>query len=167
MSIKTTQQKVTHALPDEPEVLAAIGRIALRHGQLDNQLKMLIRSLTGVSKEEALDATRRNGSSELRDRINKLARKRLGEGTPLVKLQALLTRAAQATEKRNQLLHGVWGTDLDGNLMIRGDTNNFDKAPSVEELEKLDDIIISILVDVVEARMNGFLFDALQNTKRD
>jgi hypothetical protein len=35
-------------LPEDQEVLAAIGKIALRHGQLDYALKMAVRSLAGV-----------------------------------------------------------------------------------------------------------------------
>ena len=53
-------------LPDDQQVLAAIGKIALRHGQLDYVLKMAVRSLTGVSIDEALDATERQLSRELR-----------------------------------------------------------------------------------------------------
>jgi hypothetical protein len=108
-----TSPLVTHALPDDKNVLAAIGVIALRHGQLDNQLKMLIQDLSGVTKEEALGATARNGSKELRDRVRKWARGRLGEGTALIKIQTLRTEAARLTTRRNDLLHGIWGTELD------------------------------------------------------
>ena len=46
-------------MPEDPAVLAAVGKIALRHGQLDHVLRMTIKSLTGVSMNEALDATAR------------------------------------------------------------------------------------------------------------
>ncbi|MDE2228548.1 MAG: hypothetical protein KGL11_05850 [Alphaproteobacteria bacterium] len=93
------ERRVSHRLPDDRRRLSAIGMIALRHGQLDNQLRMLIKDLTDVTKKEALDATVRDGSRELRYRIRKLAKRRLGDGTALVKLQALLTQAGRATTR--------------------------------------------------------------------
>src|ERR1700737_3647452 len=56
----------THALPKDEQLLAAIGRIALTQGQLDNALRMAIKDLADVTKEQALDATARPGSGELR-----------------------------------------------------------------------------------------------------
>src|SRR5262249_42307728 len=109
-----SDKTVGHALPTDKKILAAVGTIALRHGQLDNGLKMIIRDLTGVSTLDALDATAREGSRELRARILKLARQRLGEGPALVRLQALLTRARRASDKRNELMHAICGTELDG-----------------------------------------------------
>jgi hypothetical protein len=64
-------------LPDDPSVLAAIGTIALRHGQLDNALKMAVGSLTGVSIDEAVDASEGQVSGELTSRVRGLAKKRL------------------------------------------------------------------------------------------
>jgi hypothetical protein len=162
MTRQTEGENVGHALPSDDKILAAIGNIALRHGQLDNALRMTIGDLTGVEKTEALDATARDGSRELRDRIRRLARQRLGEGTPLVRLQAILTRAARATAKRNELLHAVWGTELDGGPMMRGDDHKFRPTPSIQELKALDAEIANILVDLIDARFNGFLFEALK-----
>ena len=80
--------------PKMNQSLATIGKIALRHAQLDNQLRMTIKDLAGVTQNEALDATARQGSSELRKRVQKHGRKRLGEGQALVRLDDLLQRAA-------------------------------------------------------------------------
>ena len=49
-------------IPDDPSVVAAVGRIALRHGQLDYILRMTIKTLGGLSIQDALDATARLGS---------------------------------------------------------------------------------------------------------
>jgi hypothetical protein len=87
-------------MPEDPAVLAAVGKIALQHGQLDHVLRMTIKSLTGVSMKEALDATARQGSRELRERIRKLARRRLGEGVGLVQLEANLERAGDGEAQR-------------------------------------------------------------------
>ncbi len=84
------EARPTHALPDDRELLAAIGRIALTQGQLDNALRMTVKDLAGVTQEEALDATVRQGPRDLRERVRKLGRKRLGEGPTLDRLDALL-----------------------------------------------------------------------------
>jgi hypothetical protein len=157
---------VTHGLPEDEKILAAIGIIALRHGQLDNALRMMIKDLTGVDQTEALDATAREGSRELRERIRKLARQRLGEGEALVRLQALLTRAERATGKRNDLMHAVWGAELDGGPMIRGDDHEFRPAPTVAELKDLGHEIARILDDLTQARRDGFLLEALKKPAR-
>ena len=62
----------------EPDVLQAVGRIALRHSQLDHMLKLTIKSLSGITVQQALHATAFEGSTVLRERIRKLARKTLG-----------------------------------------------------------------------------------------
>ena len=96
-----------YGLPRDKKVLAALGTIALRHGQLENAMKMVIKDLAGVSKQDALDATAMQSSRELRDRIRKLAKQRIGEGPALVQLDALLHRAKLAADKRNELLHST------------------------------------------------------------
>ena len=101
-------------LPEDQRVLAAIGKIAIRHGQLDYSLRMAVRTLAGIEITEALDATARQTAGELRRRVRRLAQKRLGEGDALVRLDALLNRARGAAEKRNGLLHGLWAHELDG-----------------------------------------------------
>ena len=82
---------VTFHVPDDQELLAAFGEVALRHEHMNHILKMTIKSLAGLTPAEALAATKYEGSGQLRERIRKIARKRLGEGTPLLKLQARKT----------------------------------------------------------------------------
>jgi hypothetical protein len=148
-------------LPDDPQVLAAIGRIAIRHGQLYYHLKMTVRSLSGVTIDEAIDATERQGSRELRVRVRKLARKRLGESEALVRLDALLGRAARATERRNKLLHGLWAQELDGDAVLRTEGREFKPIPSVADLNVVADELAQIAKDLLLARLDGFLRDAL------
>jgi hypothetical protein len=154
---------LTHALPKDEKSLAAIGRIALVHSQLDNQFRMTVKDLVGVTQEEALDATARQGSGELRKRIWKLGRTRLGDGPALVRLQALLQRASRATEGRNQLLHSVWGRDPDGRGdYLRGEDHRFQLAPTAKELEETLIELMAVLADFVEGRLRGFLDEALK-----
>src|SRR5690349_10431417 len=100
----------SYGLPKDAKILSAIGVVALRQGQLDNALKMLVKTLANVTREEALDATAMQGGRELRERVRRLAKQRLGEGPALVKIDALLSRARVSTDERNEVLHSFWGT---------------------------------------------------------
>jgi hypothetical protein len=95
VSFRGSETLIYMHVPEDPAVVGAVGRIALRHGQLDYILRMTIKTLGGLSIQDALDATARLGSRELRERIRKLARQRLGEGAPLLRLEAILQRAAK------------------------------------------------------------------------
>jgi hypothetical protein len=161
--LSTAPEKLTYHLPKDERLLATIGTIALRHAQLDNALRMTVKDLAGVTKQEGLDATARQGSRELRERVRKLGRKRLGEGEALVRLDALLQRAARVTERRNQLLHSVWGRDTDGRGdYFRAEDHSFQPAPEVKELEKLLIELTSLLADFLDAaRSGGRLYEAL------
>jgi hypothetical protein len=150
-------------LPDDHQVLAGIGKIALRHGQLDYGLKMAVRSLAGITIREAIDATARQSSRELRDRVRRLARKRFGEGDVLVRLDAILERSRRATESRNELLHGLWAIELDGGPVMRTHGHEFRPIPPVAELEAVADDLAQIAKDLNFARLEGFLRDALSN----
>lgn len=146
--------------PGDP-ILVAIGKIAIRHGQLDYSLKMTVRTLAGISIIEAVDATERESSRALRDRVRKLARKRLGESVTLVRLDALLTRARKATERRNELLHALWAHELDGDPVMRSEGTAFRPIPAVRELEDVAGEMARITAEIMEARLNGFLHTAL------
>jgi hypothetical protein len=148
-------------LPQDQQVLAAIGKIALRHGQLDYALKLGVKSLAGISIAEAIDATARQTSHELRERVRRLARKRFGEGDVLVRLDAILERSRRATETRNQLLHSLWAHELDGEPVIRRQGYEFQRIPTVTELEAVADDLAQIANDFTVARLDDFLRDAL------
>ena len=156
----------TYGLPKSEKMLAALGRIALRHSQLDNALKMIVKDLVGVTKEEALDATAKQMSGELRGRVRKLAIQRLGECSALVKLDALLQRAQRATDRRNDWFHKTWGTEKASTrdtmrVVIRDASHTFQKAPTVKELMALVEELEILIDDIISAR-DGFLFEALK-----
>jgi hypothetical protein len=150
-------------IPKDPSVVGAVGRIALRHGQLGYILRMTVKTLSGLSIQDALDATARLGSRDLRERIRKLARQRLGEGAPLLRLEAILQRAAKATDRRNHLLHTLWAHELDGAPVIRDEDNHTFKAiPTPAELDAVADALAEIATELNTARLDGFLFEALK-----
>lgn len=148
-------------VPEDKELLAAYGELSLRHEHLIHILRMTIKSLAGLDVTEALDATAYDGAAKLRDRIRTLARHRLGEGEPLLKLQALLERCKRATEKRNDFIHSVWGKELDGEAFRRTNDHSWQPLPTIEELNSLGKDILMLTNQLNEARLTGFLAEAL------
>ena len=152
-------------IPNDQNILTIIGIISLRHSHLDHVLRMTIKSLVGVTVEEALDATKYEGSATLRRRIRKLARQRLGEGKPLVQLQALLTRCERATKKRNRLIHSIWAQELDGDVFVQTENHDWESIPTFISLDKLSDELLRLTQELNAARLDGFLFEALDGNK--
>ena len=152
---------ITLDTPTDPALLAAVGKIAICHGRLDYILRMTVKSILNVSKREALDATDRQGSRELRKRVRKLAKQKFGESETLVRLDALLTKSRQATDRRNELLHNLWAYDWDRGPVIRDDDHTFRRVPAVAELDALADKLAIIASELLEAQLNGFLKEAL------
>jgi hypothetical protein len=145
----------------DPDLLAAFGELTLRHVHLTYILRMTIKTLTEVEVVEALDATALDSSSLLRERVRKLARKRFGEGSALVKVQALIERCRRATEKRNDYVHSVWAQELDGAAMRRDSRNAWQSIPTIAELSGLSQEILGLTQELNHARLEGFIFEAL------
>ena len=157
---------ISFHVPDDKELLSAIGVVTLRHEHLNHILKMTIKTISGLSPAEASFALKYEQSSSLRRRINKLARKELGEGQALLKLQAILGRAEKVTKKRNKLIHGLWAKELDGDPGIMDDPGELKPLPSVEELNQLSIEIAEITQELNEARLEGFLKEALNERSK-
>jgi hypothetical protein len=87
--------------------------------------------------------------------VRKLARKRFGESQTLVHLDALLTRARRATERRNELLHALWAHELDGDPVMRSVGSEFRPIPAVRELEEVAGEMARITDEIMEARRSG------------
>jgi len=143
-------------------LLAEFGRIGVLHSHLDYILKMTLRSLTGVSIEEIRLATNYEGSSSLRGRIKKIARKRVGDGAVLIKLQALMERCKQVTAKRNALVHGVYATERFGEPIMSGPDWSWIAQPTLKELQALSVEIERLTNEINDARFRGYLADALK-----
>lgn len=157
---------VTFHVPENKEILAALGVVTLRHEHLNHILKMTIKSIAGITPEEASYALKYEGSRSLRDRIKRLARKELGEGKALLKLQAILGRAEKATENRNRFIHGLWAKELDGDPGLLGDVGELNPLPTVEELENLAVEIAAITQELNDARLLGFLREAIDGRSK-
>jgi hypothetical protein len=161
-----TSKMIMFHVPKDPELLAALGVVSLRHEHLNHILKMTIKSIANLTPAEAVDATQFEGSRSLRERVRKLARQKLGEGEPLLKLQALLTRAGRLTDQRNKLTHGLWAKELDGDLGVMGVFGELLPLPSVNELKTLAGEIEALTKEFNNARLEGFLKVALEGMEK-
>ena len=148
-------------IPEDAKFLEMIGAISVAHGHLDYVLRMTIKTLTDVEINEALDATEYEGSAILRKRIRQLARKCFGEGPVLVKLQALMTRCEHITKDRNDLIHQICAKELDGEVKMQGKDRSWNPLPTIEELEVLQRKIMDLTMELNEARLEGFIHEAL------
>lgn len=148
-------------IPEDKEFLSGVGKVALLHEQLNYILRMTIRTLSCLKVAEALDATASDTAARLRERIKKLARQRLGEGEPLLKLQALLERCKRATEKRNELIHSIAARTLDGAPILEGRGQLSRPLPKVAELSALAECLLNLIEELNRARFDGFLHAAL------
>ncbi len=153
---------IYYAIPEDQAILAKVGAIALRHSQLDHALVMTIKSLAGLTVNQAVDALSRTGSAELRQRVRKLARQRLGEGQALLKVEALIERCGRATSKRNELLHSVWARELDGEHVMTHEQHGWVPLPSEEQLLELEITLESLVYELNHVRLQGFLREALE-----
>ena len=161
MSSTVETKMVNFHMPEDAATRAALGAVTVRHSQLDYILRMTVKTISGLSLKDALDATEGDGSAYLRDQVKKLAKKRLGDGTPYNRLRALLTRCRQLTKKRNAYVHGVYGKYLDGDPMI-STYEGWKHQPTVAELEQLAQEIFALTVELNKARFSGgFLAEAL------
>jgi hypothetical protein len=148
-------------------VLQAIGAVTVRHAQLDRQLQMVIKTLMKVSVAEAVDATARDSSSTLRDRIRGLAKQTFGDGQTLVRIQALMQRAKRLTTERNECVHRVCARDIDGTkAQMIAEDHTMKPYPTVKELTALAADLHALTNELNHARLEGFIAEAMREKKR-
>lgn len=153
--------------PDIPDkdTQAALGVVAIRHGHLEYILKMTVKSLCGLSIEEALKETNKLNAARLRKRIESEAQAILKEGDTLEWLIEMLRRSWQASDLRNTVIHNIWAKELDGPLLMQNDDYTWRPAPTVQELQLLSDEIQAITKEINTSRLDGKLFAMLEEKK--
>lgn len=154
---------ISFHVPEDKDLLSELGVLTLRHEHMNHILKMTIKSLAGLTPEEAVHALKLEGARSLRQRINKLAKRGLGEGKPLLKLQSLLGQAGNLTERRKNYVHGIWAKELDGDAGIWDVPGEMAPLPTVSDLEKLGKDIEELTIELNHARLDGWLNDAINS----
>lgn len=157
---------ISFHVPEDKELLSALGVVTLRHEHLNHILKMTIKSIADITPEEAFYALKYEGSRSLRQRVNKLGKKELGESKALLKLQSILGRAEIVTEKRNKFIHGLWAKEPDGDAGIMAVPGELHPLLTIEKLKKLANEIAEIIQELNEARLGGFIKQRLEERLR-
>ena len=166
-NLPMSTKMIVFDIPKDPDFLQAFAHVSLTHAHLDYSLRMCVKTLADVSVHEALEATEYAGSKRLRDRIRKLAKMRLGEGTALVKLQSLLKRCAAASADRNELIHNIVARDQDSEeFQIRSSDHSWRELPKADELFTLAQRLTALAVELNHARLAGWLRLALDEKAR-
>lgn len=161
------EQMMVFSVPDDPELLKELGRVAVLHTHLDMALKMMIKSLAGLSVREGRDALRWTTAGTLRNRIRRLATQRLGEGKALLKLEAMLQRCEELSRKRNEYVHRVVAEVLDsGNPQLETRDYGWTSLPTITEVQALATQIDALTREMHHERLSGFLFEALERTEK-
>jgi len=151
-------------MPDDPALLAAIGKVAIRHGLLHHILRMAVKTIADVTVDEGIAATEGQTFVDVARRVRKLAKQRLGDGAALVKLDALLERFRRANRRRNDLLHALWAQELDGNPQVRTQGPDWSPIPKASDLDALAEEMEQLTSEMNHARIEGWLKDALSAT---
>jgi hypothetical protein len=88
---------------------------------IDHVLRRTVKTLAGLTIEEADAALALEGSAQLRELIKKLGDKVLGRATPAnFKLRAILANCRLVTSKRNSFVHSVWARTDNGEAQLFG-----------------------------------------------
>jgi hypothetical protein len=148
-------------LPHDPAEVVAIGKVAIRHGQLDHGLKLTIKSIRRISVEQALTETKRKSPHQLRALVEEHAHNRFGEAPILTRIRELLHRSQQATDHRNSVLDDLWATESDDAPLPVPEGHPM-ALRRVAELEAVADNLFSIVKELDYERHRGCLREATE-----
>ena len=155
--------------PNDPEFLKQFARASMLHAQLDNTLKMYVRSFDESTIEEALEYIGYQGAARLRKLVTKLAKEQLGEGKALTMILEFMKRCEEISERRNDLLHSPIARERDGAaffMRARGG-NTWVELPKPEALEALADEIFKLQQEMNHERLGGVIALALSQRKTE
>jgi hypothetical protein len=148
-------------IPDDQPLLAAIGRAAVAHAQLDYVLKLTVKTIEGRSHEDVMVDNELRGARKIRKRIAKQAEKRLGNSDAAKKLKALLDKAEKASERQNEFVRNVFGSNDQAKFWTHTESSKPFDIPSVAQLNALTEKIQLIMKELNTARRKGWLLEAL------
>lgn len=151
--------------PQDRDLRTAAGDVAMAHGFLEYQLQMTIMSLAGISGPEARLATRRFSAVTLRDCVKRLAKSQGIDEPTRLRLGALLERAKQVTEERNDFIHKALGQSNEQTLALLHDGTAWEPAPSPDELTELANRIWVVAEELNHSRLAGFLREAIDRAR--
>lgn len=147
--------------PDDA-LLAELGRVTLRHAQLEHALKLTLKRMFGISLNDRgyYDRVGKLMSRDLRDKISEAVDARLGQRSIQAQsLRQMLPAAERLTSRRNRVAHGNWVIKADGQTLIRDRARSY-PIPTAADLRELADGIYA-LAQTFEAITRTYLGDQL------
>jgi len=149
-------------VPNRPELLGALGRLAIAHTHLELILKYCVKTIAKQSVEEALDATEGNRISDLPIKIKQLFKERKPTALEKNSLDALLGCARRLSKKRNSYLHRAWSETPEGLTVMKGEHYQWGPAPSDAEIEGVTSEIVALGERLNHERRHGFIQEVMQ-----
>lgn len=137
---------------DQPDLLKALGRLAVAHGNLEMVQIMCLKTLDRLMPEQAMDQFRRKGAGYIRKEVRSRIEKSAVQSDLKERKKAVLDMLVDAdclSRRRNNLIHRFWGRHSNGHWLTSGDESNWENLPSVNVIE---DFIRAI--QRVTARLN-------------
>ena len=156
---------VNLALPNDPELLKAAGAVGLAHGQLELMLRMTVKSLSGLTIEQALDATEDAKNWELRRQIERLFKQKTTNEVLRLRIKAILKNCERLSAQRNKLLHNAWAISEDGSIVTQGEKHAWGPAATVDDLQQLAHDIYGLVSELNDARLRGFIKELIGAAK--
>src|SRR5687767_9380357 len=120
-TLRASMGHVSLNFPEVPDILEAAGKVALAHGQLELMLRMTIKTLDGLSVQDALNLTERTKNWQLRKSIEKKFCQKTNDPDLRKKLRGLLKRCEELSDQRNRVLHNAWAIAPNGSIVTKGD----------------------------------------------
>lgn len=157
-----TSHMVEFGIPDDPEWLAAVGRLALRHAQLEHVQRLTVKTIEGLTVEEADNLLAHKGAKTVRIRIEESFAKKITQPEPRKELADLLEKCRKASQDRNNILHAVWVYDPNDTPLFRPKAGEWGPPPSIPEIEQVEKTILAVTYELNTARLRGFIRAALE-----
>ena len=152
--------------PDDPDLLAAIAKVAIGHGYHDLELKMALKSVMKLTPEQARRRYRTTGSHCLRELLKQAAIDRgIGTGAQR-RLEAFLKRSAEATRKRNKFVHAFWCLYKGKKRIVHIDADGT-PWPSARSLDNLGTKLTGLADEMEYERRHGWLKKALDKVPQE
>lgn len=153
------------AIPRQPGLLEALGRLAIAHTHLELILRYTVKTLSQMSVTEALDATSRDRISEVRSRIKRLFREMKPFPSEEAKLDALLGASSRLSQSRNDYLHSAWSETESGEALLKQENHQLGPAPSIAQIEQITSEILELTKNINQSRLHGFIHDVVERHK--
>jgi len=102
-----------------PPHLQAIGLVVVNFAILENQIEWFIWRLIGLDEPAGIIVTTELSFSNLVSLLSSLSKVKINDPVVLEELHGLTRQALQAQEKRNRIMHSLWGMGETRDTVVR------------------------------------------------